>query len=105
MGGNLLQSAKCRLASKEPEEAVKYLLRKNNNLEHLIVGLEILVMTKSENKAMIDQLIDAILNPIIGFGRWKEVGTIVSGLKTQLQKEIRLFTIIHQVIYFKMSKN
>ena len=97
MGGNLLQSAKCCLAANEPEDAAKYLLRKNNNLENLLVGLEILISAKSENKPLIGQLIDGILTPIVGFGRWADVGNIVAEQKTQLQREIRLLTLIHQV--------
>lgn len=98
LGGNLVQSAKCKIAINDIPAAIRFLQRRNN-LSYSLVGLELLYESDSSDAVLIDQLLAAVLNPAVGFGRWDEVFELVKNKNTTITNQMQLFLYFHQVCH------
>lgn len=96
LGGNAIQAAKCKLATGDVLSAIKFLQRRNNS-RYNVLALELLFESDLTERSLVDQLVNSILNPASGFGRWNEVYFCVKDGKTDVTKQIILFIYFHQV--------
>jgi len=76
-------------------------LQRRNNISYSLLGLELLYSSNLNEPVLAEQLLAAVINPITGFGRWKEVFDVVQNKSTDISKQLQLFIFFHQVYFFK----